>query len=260
LRSDVFWEQGLIVFAAVLVGLVVGSFLNVVIHRVPRRESVVWPASHCPHCGKPIRPKDIIPLISYLLLRGRCRNCKEHIAARYPAVEATTGLLFGAAAYEFGTSLDLLPMLVFISALISLAVIDLEHRLLPNAIVGPTALAGLVLSILVNPAGWWTYPLSAIAVAGALLVLALIYPSGMGMGDVKMGGMLGAFLGPYAALAVFLGALIGAVTGGLLMAAGKIQRRSALPFGLFMALGGLISLLAGPLLWELYLNLMWSQS
>jgi len=247
-----------LVFASVLFGLVVGSFLNVVIHRVPHGESVVWPASHCPHCGEPIPPKDNVPLISYLMLRGRCRNCKEPISARYPAVEATTGLLFGAAAYEFGVSLALLHALVFISALISLAVIDLEHRLLPNVIVGPAALVGLVLSILANPAGWWTYPLSAIAVAGALLGLALIYPSGMGMGDVKMGGMLGAFLGPYAVLAVFLGALIGAITGGLLMAAGKMQRRSALPFGLFMALGGIINLFAGPQLWELYLNLMWS--
>ena len=175
-------------------------------------------------------------------------------------MEATTGLLFGAAAYQFGVSLALLHALVFISALIPLAVIDLEHRLLPNVIVGPAALAGLVLSILANPAGWWTYPLSAVAVAVSLLGLALVYPSGMGMGDVKMGGMLGAFLGPYAALAVFLGALIGAITGGLLMAAGKMPRRSALPFGLFMALGGIISLFAGPQLWELYMNLMWSQS
>jgi leader peptidase (prepilin peptidase)/N-methyltransferase len=250
----------MLVLVAVLFGLVVGSFLNVVIHRVPHRESVVWPASHCPNCGESIRPTDNVPLISYVLLRGRCRNCKEPISARYPAVEATTGLLFGAAAYEFGPSLALLHALVFISALISLAVIDLEHRLLPNVIVGPAALAGLILSILANPAGWWIYPLSAIAVAGALLGLALIYPSGMGMGDVKMGGMLGAFLGPYAALAVFLGALIGAITGGLLMAAGKVQRRSALPFGLFMALGGVISLFVGPELWELYMNLMWSQS
>ena len=250
----------MLVFVAVLFGLVVGSFLNVVIHRVPNRESVVWPASHCPHCGEPIRPRDNVPLISYLLLRGRCRNCKERISARYPAVEATTGLLFGAAAYEFGLNLALLHALVFISALISLAVIDLEHRLLPNVILGPAALAGLVLSILADPAGWWIYPTSAIAVAGALLGLALIYPSGMGMGDVKMGGMLGAFLGPYAALAVFLGALIGAITGGLLMATGKIQRRSALPFGLFMAAGGLICLFAGPQLWELYMNLVWSQS
>jgi leader peptidase (prepilin peptidase)/N-methyltransferase len=248
----------LIVLVAVLVGLLVGSFLNVVIHRVPRSESVVWPASHCPHCGEPIWPRDNVPLISYVLLRGRCRNCKEPISARYPAVEATTGLLFGAAAYEFGVSVALLHALVLISALISLAVIDLEHRLLPNMIVGPAALAGLVLSILADPAGWWTYPLSAIAVAGTLLGLALIYPSGMGMGDVKMGGMLGAFLGPYAALAVFLGALIGAVTGGLLMAAGKVQRRSALPFGLFMALGGIISLFVGPELWHLYTDLLWS--
>jgi leader peptidase (prepilin peptidase) / N-methyltransferase len=149
----------LIVLVAFLFGLVVGSFLNVVIHRVPRRESVVWTASHCPHCGEPIRPRDNVPLVSYLLLRGRCRHCKEPISARYPAVEATTtGLLFGAAAYEFGVSLALLPALVFVSALTVLAAIDLEHRLLPNAIVGPAALAGLVLSILTDPAGWWTYP------------------------------------------------------------------------------------------------------
>src|ERR671921_1158798 len=246
----------MIVLIAILFGLVVGSFLNVVIHRVPHRESVAWPASHCPHCGEPIWPADNVPLISYLLLRGRCRNCKESISARYPAVEALTGLLFGAAAYEFGVSLALLPALVLISALIALAVIDLEHGLLPNVIVGPAALAGLVLSILANPAGWWTYPLSALAVAGFLLVLALVYPSGMGMGDVKMGGMLGAFLGPYAALAVFLGAVIGAVSGGALMVAGKVQRRSHLPFGLFMAIGGVISLFVGPQLWGLYLNLV----
>jgi len=247
----------MIILITVLFGLVVGSFLNVVIHRVPRRESIVWPASHCPHCGEPIQPRDNIPLISFLLLRGRCRNCKEPISVRYPVVEATTGLLFGVAAYVFGASLTLLPALVLISALVSLAVIDLEHGLLPNVIVGPAALVGLVLSILANPAGWWTYPLSAIAVGGALFVLVFVYPAGMGMGDVKMGGMLGAFLGPYAALAVFLGALLGAVTGGLLMAAGKMRRRSALPFGLFMAIGGIISLFVGPQLWELYMNVMW---
>src|SRR5215207_8366649 len=108
----------MIILITVLFGLVVGSFLNVVIHRVPNRESIVWPASHCPQCGEPIQPRDNIPLISYLLLRGRCRNCKEPISVRYPAVEATTGLLFGAAVYEFGPSLSLLPALVLISALI----------------------------------------------------------------------------------------------------------------------------------------------
>jgi leader peptidase (prepilin peptidase) / N-methyltransferase len=246
----------LIVLVAVLFGLVLGSFLNVVIHRVPRHESIAWPASHCPHCGESIRPVDNVPLISYLLLRGRCRTCKGHISPRYPAVEALTGLLFGAAAYEFGVSLELLPALILISTLTVLAVIDLEHRLLPNVIVGPAALAGLILSILANPTGWWIYPLSALAVAGALLVLALAIPGGMGMGDVKMGGMLGAFLGPYAALAVFLGAVIGAISGGLLMVVGKVQRRSHLPFGLFMSLGGVISLFVGPQLWDLYVRLM----
>jgi leader peptidase (prepilin peptidase) / N-methyltransferase len=190
------------------------------------------------------------------LLRGRCRNCKAPISARYPVVEALTGVLFGVAAYEFGLSLELLAALVLIAALIVLGAIDLEHRLLPNVIVGPAALAGLILSILANPAGWWIYPISALVIAGALLVLALAIPGGMGMGDVKMGGMLGAFLGPYAALAVFLGALLGAVAGGLLMALGKVKRRSHLPFGLFMAIGGVISLFVGPQLWGLYLNLI----
>jgi leader peptidase (prepilin peptidase)/N-methyltransferase len=245
-----------IVIAAGLFGLVVGSFLNVVIHRVPLRESVVWPASHCPVCREPIRPLDNVPVLSYLLLRGRCRNCKARISARYPLVEALTGALFAAAAYTFGLDLRLLSALVLICVLIALAGIDLEHRLLPNVIVGPAAVVGLALSILQSPERWWVYLLSALAVAGGLFALAVAYPGGMGMGDVKMGGMLGAFLGPYAALAVFLGALAGAIMGGLLIAAGRIQRRHALPFGVFMALGGIVALFVGPQLWGLYWDLV----
>ena len=246
----------MIVLTAGLLGLIAGSFLNVVIHRVPLRKSVVWPASHCPVCSAPIKPTDNLPLVSYLLLRGRCRNCKARISARYPVVEAITGALFAGAAYQFGLGLELLSALVLISALIALAGIDLEHRLLPNAIVGPAALAGFTLSVLGNPDRWWVYLLSALAVAGGLFALAIAYPGGMGMGDVKMGGMLGAFLGPYAALAVFLGALCGAVTGGVLMATGRMQRRQALPFGVFMALGGIVTLFVGPELWELYSSLI----
>jgi leader peptidase (prepilin peptidase)/N-methyltransferase len=246
----------LIVVAAGLLGLIMGSFLNVVIHRVPLRQSVVWPTSRCPACGAPIEPKDNVPLISYLLLRGRCRNCKARISARYPLVEALTGLLFAAAVYEFGLTLQLLSALVLIFALIALAGTDLEHRLLPNVIVGPAALVGFTLSVLESPERWWVYLLSAFAVAGGLLVLALVYPGGMGMGDVKMGAMLGAFLGPYAALAVFLGALCGATVGGTLMALGRIRRRHALPFGVFMASGGIVALFAGPELWGLYLDLV----
>ncbi len=247
----------MIFLTAGLLGLIAGSFLNVVIHRVPLRESVLWPASHCPECGEPIRPRDNLPLVSYALLRGRCRNCKARIAARYPVVEASTGALFAGAAYEFGLGLELLSALVLISALIALAVIDLEHRLLPNTIVGPAALAGFTMSVLESPDRWWVYLVSALAVAGGLFALAIAYPGGMGMGDVKMGGMLGAFLGPYAALAVFLGALCGAVTGGVLMATERMQRRQALPFGVFMALGGIATLFVGPELWELYRRLTW---
>jgi leader peptidase (prepilin peptidase) / N-methyltransferase len=239
-----------------LFGLVIGSFLNVVIHRVPLKVSVVWPASHCPACKEQIPPRDNVPLISYLLLRGRCRSCGARIPARYPLVEGITGLLFAQAALEFGLGLRLVSALVLICALITLAGIDLEHRLLPNVIVGPAALAGLVLSVLADPDGWYVYVISAVAVAVGLLVLALAYRGGMGMGDVKMGGMLGAFLGPYAALAVFLGAAIGALTGGLLIAAGRISRRHALPFGVFLSMGGILALFVGPELWALYLNLV----
>jgi leader peptidase (prepilin peptidase)/N-methyltransferase len=246
----------LIVLVAGLLGLVAGSFLNVVIHRVPLRQSVVFPTSHCPACGEPIRPRDNVPLISYVLLRGRCRSCKARISVRYPLVEALTGILFAGAAYEFGLGLDLLTALALILALVALAGTDLEHRLLPNVIVGPAALVGFVLSVLESPERWWIYLVSAVAVAGGLFVLALAYPGGMGMGDVKMGGMLGTFLGPYAALAVFLGALCGAITGGVLMAVGKMRRRHALPFGVFLTLGGIVALFAGPELWGLYLDLV----
>lgn len=243
------------VVVAGLFGLVVGSFLNVVIHRVPLRQSVVWPSSRCPVCGEQIAPKDNVPLLSYVLLRGRCRNCKARISARYPLVEALTGVLFAGAAYKFGLGLDLLSALALILTLVALAGTDLEHKLLPNAIVGPAALVGFALSVLESPERWWVYLVSAVAVAGGLFALALAYPGGMGMGDVKMGGMLGAFLGPYAALAVFLGALCGALTGGLLMAAGRIRRRHALPFGVFLAVGGIATLFFGSELWELYLGL-----
>ena len=245
----------MIVVWTILLGLVVGSFLNVVVHRVPAGLSAVRPASRCPGCGKPILRRDNVPLVSYALLRGRCRHCAEAIPVRYPLVEGLTGLLFGAAAFRFEGAGQLALSLALISALAALAVTDLEHRLLPNAIVGPASLAGLVLSFWGGPAAWWTHPLAALAVAGFLFGLAAVYPGGMGMGDVKMGGMLGLFLGPYAAMAVFVGALSGTVAYAALVAVGRLERGSALPFGTFMAFGGLVALFAGPQLWGLYLNL-----
>lgn len=240
----------------VLLGLVVGSFLNVVIHRVPRKESVVLPSSRCPTCKEAISAKDNIPVVSYLLLKGRCRYCGERISIRYPIVEGLTGLLFGAAAYKFGISLELLWSLTLIAALIALAGIDLEHRLLPNVLTLPAALAGLILSALKDPAAWWTYIAAAVAVGGALFTLAVARPGGMGMGDVKLGVMLGAFLGWYAALAVFIGALSGALAGVILIGSGKATRKSPLPFGVFLALGGLVVLFEGPDLWGWYMSLV----
>jgi prepilin signal peptidase PulO-like enzyme (type II secretory pathway) len=163
-------------------------------------------------------------------------------------------MLFALAAYEFGLSLSLVWALVLISVLVALAGTDLEHRLLPNAIVVPAAVVGLLLSVVVDPDGWWVYPLSAGVVAAGLFALALAYPGGMGMGDVKMGGLLGAFLGPYAALAVFMRALLGAVVGGALMVTGAIERGSALPFGVFLALGGVFTLFLGQDVWGWYLR------
>lgn len=246
----------MIAVVAGLFGLVVGSFLNVVIHRVPIRQSIVRPSSRCPSCGERIKSFDNLPVLSYLMLRGRCRSCKVRISPRYPLVEALTGILFVLSAYEFGLSLSLAWALVLISVLVALAGTDLEHRLLPNAIVVPASVVGFSLSAVVDPEGWWIYLVSAVAVAAGLFALALAYPGGMGMGDVKMGGMLGAFLGPYAALAVFIGALLGALVGGVLMVTGAIERGSALPFGVFLALAGVFTLFLGQDVWGWYLRLV----
>jgi leader peptidase (prepilin peptidase)/N-methyltransferase len=159
-----------------LFGLVVGSFLNVVIHRVPIHQSIVWPSSRCPSCGERIKSFDNLPVLSYLILRGRCRSCKTRISPRYPLVEILTGLLFGLVAYRFGLSLALVSTLVLISVLVALAGTDLEHRLLPNAIVGPAAVVGCARSVIIEPAAWWVYLISTIGVAAGLFALALAYP------------------------------------------------------------------------------------
>ena len=243
------------IVVAVLFGLVVGSFLNVVIHRVPLRQSVVWPSSRCPNCEAPIKSFDNVPLLSYLLLRGKCRSCGTPISPRYPLVEVLTGVLFGIAAYRYGLSLEFVSAIILIGVLVVLAGTDLEYRLLPNAIVFPATIVGLVLSVALEPSRWWVYLVSTVGVAGALFALAIARPGGMGMGDVKMGGMLGAFLGLYALLAVFLGALLGAILAGVLMATGRMQRSTALPFGVFLAVAGVLVSFVGPQIWGSYSEL-----
>jgi leader peptidase (prepilin peptidase)/N-methyltransferase len=240
-----------------LFGLVLGSFLNVVIHRLPRGESVAYPPSRCPACGAGISFADNIPLLSYLILKGRCRHCRARIPLRYPASELLTGALFLLAALRFGVGLDLLWALALILFLVALAGIDLEHRLLPNLLTLPGVAVGLALSAARDPGSWWVYPLAAALAFGGMLALALAYPGGMGMGDVKFAALLGSFLGFYAFLALFLAALAGALAGGTLVAAGRATRKSALPFGVFMSLGAGMALFFGPSLWGAYTDLLW---
>ncbi|TAK69553.1 MAG: prepilin peptidase [Actinomycetota bacterium] len=255
-------HPGLIV-ACTLLGLLVGSFLNVVIWRVPRGESVVRPGSHCPGCGHRVRGRDNIPVVSWLLLRGRCRDCGTVIGWRYPLVELGTGALFGLLAWHFGASWALPAFLYLAAAGTALAVIDLDVRRLPDAIVLPSYLVGglLLLVPAIADGDWSAYLrawLGAAALYGFYFALAFIYPAGMGWGDVKLAGVLGLFLGwlGWAELVVgaFFGFVLGGVVGIVLMVTGRAGRKSALPFGPFMLLGALVAILIAPVLTDWYVG------
>ncbi len=238
-----------------LVGVVVGSFLNVVIWRVPRGESVVSPPSHCPGCGTPIAARDNIPLLSWLVLRGRCRHCGESISARYPFVEALTGVLFGAVALVLGISWEV-PAYLYLTGLgVALAFIDLDTKRLPNALTLPaypvTALLLLIPAVLDDM--WSAYTralLGGLALFAFYLVLALLYPAGMGLGDVKLAGVLGMGLAWFGWGALLVGAFLAFLLGGLvgigLMAARRARRGTTIPFGPFMVAGALVGVLVGP--------------
>ncbi|MFL6100769.1 MAG: prepilin peptidase [Actinomycetales bacterium] len=251
------------VFCAV-VGLAIGSFLNVVIWRVPRDESVVRPRSHCPSCGNPVRPYDDIPVVSWLVLRGRCRDCGQPISIRYPLVEAGTAVLFGVTAWHFGLSWELPAYLYLIAIGVALALIDIDVHRLPNAIVLPSyVVAPVLLTVASLGDGDWAALVRA-AIGGAALyvlyfLLRLAYPSGMGFGDVKLAGVLGMYLGwlGWGPLAVgaFLGFLLGGVVGGALMAANRASRKSKIPFGPFMIAGAYVAVLVGAQISDLYLDL-----
>ncbi len=254
----------LVVLAAVL-GLVIGSFLNVVVWRVPRGESVVRPGSHCPRCGRQIRGRDNVPVLSWLLLRGRCRDCGEPISARYPAVELVTGALFAVMAWRFGLAWDLPAYLYLTAIAVALALIDVDVRRLPDAIVLPSYVVAAALLLL--PAAVenrWDDLLRAV-LAGAILfavyfALAFVNPRGMGFGDVKLAGVLGGYLGwlGWGALGVgaFLGFLLGGLYGGALMVLRKAGRKSAIPFGPFMLAGALLAVLVGQRIADGYLQIV----
>lgn len=254
---------GLLLVACGLFGLAVGSFLNVVIWRVPRKESVVRPPSHCPGCDEPIHPRDNIPVASWLLLRGRCRHCGTSIPARYPLVEIATAALFVGAALRFHWNWVLPAYLVFFAALLAISVIDLEHFIVPNRIIWPTGLASIPLLALAAAAGHQWHALRNAAIGGAaawvfLFLLHFINPRGMGFGDVRLSAVIGLYLGwlglPYVALGLFLAFLAGSVVGIALIAVRRKGMKSALPFGPFLALGAAITVFAGHPLLHGYLH------
>jgi leader peptidase (prepilin peptidase) / N-methyltransferase len=238
---------------AAVVGAVVGSFLNVVIHRLPRGESLVHPRSRCPGCGKQIASYDNVPILSWLALRGRCRHCGEPISPRYPVVELLTALVFAAVVLVRGFDDDLILELPFVAALIALAGIDLDHKLLPNKIVYPLAAYGVIATLLVDRDDLVENLVSGAGAFAFLLAAVIAYPRGMGMGDVKLAGAMGLYLGAAVIPALLVAFLSGSVAGIVILAReGAAARKKAIPFGVFLALGGIVGVLAGPELIDLY--------
>jgi leader peptidase (prepilin peptidase) / N-methyltransferase len=238
-------------------GAIVGSFLNVCIHRLPLGASIVWPSSACPHCKRELAWYENIPVISYLVLRARCRTCKRPISIRYPFVEALTSAMFVAAWWYYGPGPLLASRLVFGCALIVLFAIDLEHHLLPNVITLPGIVVGFAFSFITEP-GWVASLIGLLAGGGALYLIAVVYfwvrhEEGLGMGDPKMLAMIGSFMGwKLTLVTLMLGSLIGSVVGVGLIAAGRGTMKYALPFGCFLAVGAAVAAAVGPQLLDWY--------
>lgn len=237
-----------------VVGLAIGSFLNVVIHRVPAGKSIVSPPSACPSCGTDIAPRDNIPVLSWMLLRGRCRHCGASISVRYPLVELLTGVTFALIGARFGASWSLPAELAFAAGLLALACVDLERYLLPRAIVYPTA--GLVVAGLIVAAAaqdqWRRLGIAVLCALGAFglfFMINLFKPAWLGFGDVRLAALMGLALGWLGAGVVVVGFMIanlfGAIVGTALMASGRASRKSALPYGVFLASGSIFAVLAG---------------
>ena len=249
----------LVVPVFALAGLMIGSFLNVCIYRLPRRESIVWPASHCTSCNRPLAWFENVPVIGWLALRGRCRTCGAPISAIYPLVELTTGVVFAGGALVYGLSPLLFVRLAFASALIVLFVIDLQHRILPNVITLPGIAAGFAASLFLPP-GWLSSLIGIVAGGGILFAIAEAYYrlrgiEGLGMGDVKMLAMIGAVLGwPLMLLTLVFASFAGSLVGVGLMASGRGGMQAALPFGTFLALGALVAAVAGDPILTWYLS------
>jgi leader peptidase (prepilin peptidase)/N-methyltransferase len=229
-----------------LIGLSIGSFLNVCAYRLPLRESIVHPRSRCTSCGRPLDWFDNIPVLSWVALGGRCRTCKQPVSRMYPAVEIVTALVFVITYLTYGVTLLSLVRVVFACALIVLFVTDLKHKILPNVITLPGIVVGLVCSFFLPP-GWMSSLIGLAVGGGVLLVIAEAYyrvrgQEGLGMGDVKLLAMIGAFLGwKLVLLTLVFASFTGSLAGGVLIASGRGSMKYALPFGTFLAVGALLA-------------------
>ena len=237
-------------------GLIVGSFLNVVAYRLPRGESVVYPGSHCPSCDTPIKAYDNVPVFSWLVLRGRCRSCHNSISARYPVVEAVTAALLVAVVLAKGADSDAWLGLAFVILLVPVTLIDLDHRIIPNTLMLIGTVVSVALVLLTQPESLTEHLIAGAAAGGFLLIAALAYPAGMGMGDVKLAAVMGLFLGRSVGPAMLVALITGSVVGALIIArkGAKEGRKTAIPFGPYLAFGGLVGLFAGDAIVDWYLD------
>jgi leader peptidase (prepilin peptidase)/N-methyltransferase len=248
--------MALAIALAAIGGLLLGSFLNVVAYRLPRGESLVHPRSRCPQCETQLRAIDNIPVLSWVALRGRCHHCGAPISARYPLVELTTGALFVAVVASQDEAWRIVLGLLLAALLVPITLIDFDHRIIPNKLTGLGAIAALLV-ILALQRDFLVEALIAGAAAGGFFFLAaMLYPRGMGMGDVKLAGMLGLYLGRAVAPAVFIALVAGVVVGAAIIARkGAAEgRKTAVPFGPFLALGGMLAFFVGNELVDAYLD------
>ncbi len=237
-------------------GIVTGSFVGLVAHRLPRGRSIVGPRSVCDSCDATIAAYDNVPVVSWLLLRGRCRNCGARIPLRYPLIELAVGAAFAATAVVLrGDPAQLALGLVFVAMLAAITLTDLERHIIPDSILLAGAVAGLVLTAATDPASLPERGIAAVGAGGLLLAIGLAYPRGMGMGDVKLAAVMGLYLGSAVAPALLVGVFCGALVGlAIMLARGSEARKLAVPFGPFLALGGVVGLLAGDQVIDWYLN------
>ncbi|MEW5785663.1 MAG: A24 family peptidase [Bacillota bacterium] len=257
----------LIVF---LSGLCFGSFLNVVVYRLPRRLSLWKPPSSCPSCGRRLGPLELVPLLGYLLLQGRCAHCRSTISPRYPLAELATALLFSYVYLAFGLTLTAGGYMFLLFLLLAISLIDLEHRLIPNSLVSAGLAGGVILQLPAMAANWLTVParlmperlwldavFGLLLGGGVMLIIFLVSRGGMGAGDMKLMALIGFFVGLRGtAVVMMLGFTAGALTGLLLIALGRLTRKDALPFGPFLSLAVLVELFWGELIWNWYIHLL----